>query len=98
MDIECILGSKLNKKLLPVLSSLLLFLGSFGIYLGRYLGWNSWDILQEPFKLFYDIGDRLINPFHHPRTWGMTIFMFLFLSMIYWSFRFVKHRRTDIVR
>jgi len=96
-DIEFILGSKVNKKLLPVLSSILLFLGSFGIYLGRYLRWNSWDILQEPFKLFYDIGDNLINPFRHPRTWGMTIFMFLFLSMIYWSFRFVKNRRTEIV-
>jgi uncharacterized membrane protein len=91
-DIEHILAGKINKKLLPVLSSLLLFLGSFGIYLGRYLRWNSWDILQEPFKLFYDIGDNLINPFHHTRTWGMTLFMFIFLSMIYWSFRFVKNR------
>jgi uncharacterized membrane protein len=95
-DIECILGSKLNRKLLPVLTSLLLFLGSFGIYVGRYLRWNSWDILQEPFKVLYDIGDSLKNPFHHPRTWGMTIFMFLFLSMIYWSFRFLKNRRTEI--
>jgi uncharacterized membrane protein len=96
-DIEFILRSKLNNKLLPVVSSVLLFLGSFGIYLGRYLRWNSWDILQEPFKIFYDIGDNLINPFHHPRTWGMTIFMFIFLSMIYWSFRFVKNRDEEII-
>jgi uncharacterized membrane protein len=95
-DIEFILESKVNRKLLPVVSSVLLFLGSFGIYLGRYLRWNSWDILQEPFKLFYDIGDNLINPFHHPRTWGMTLFMFVFLSMIYWSFRFVKSRDEEM--
>jgi uncharacterized membrane protein len=94
-DIEFILKNKVSNKLLPVISTLLLFLGSFGIYVGRYLRWNSWDILQEPFKLFYDIGDNLINPFHHARTWGMTLFMFLFLSMIYWSFRFVKNRGSE---
>ena len=91
-DIEKILSQKINKKIIPLLSAMLLFLGSFGIYVGRYLRWNSWDIIREPLALLYDIGDNVINPFHHPRTWGMTIFMFLFLYMIYWSFRFVKNR------
>ena len=75
-----------------IISVLLLFLGSFGIYLGRYLRWNSWDIITEPFKLMYDVGDRLINPFEHPQTWGMTILMGLFLNMIYWSFRLIRKR------
>jgi uncharacterized membrane protein len=71
---------------------ILLFLGSFGVYLGRYLRWNSWDIITEPFRLFYDIADRIINPFEHPRTWGMTLFMGLFLTIIYWSFHLVRKR------
>jgi uncharacterized membrane protein len=91
-DIEKILGSKINKKLIPVISSVLLFLGSFGIYVGRYLRWNSWDIIREPLALLYDISDSFINPFQHPKTWGMTFFMFLFLAMVYWSFKIVKNR------
>jgi uncharacterized membrane protein len=72
-----------TKKSYVILISIgLLFAGSFGIYLGRFLRWNSWDIVREPFTLMYEIGDRLINPFEHPRTWGMTLFMGLFLNSI----------------
>lgn len=91
-DIERILSRIIGKTIMPIISVGLLFLGSFGIYVGRYLRWNSWDIIKEPFHLFYDLGDRFLNPLHHPRTWGMTFFMFVFLSMIYWSFRFVRKR------
>jgi uncharacterized membrane protein len=91
-DIEQILSKSLNKTWITIFSIGLLFLGSFGIYLGRYLRWNSWDIITEPFKLIYDIGDSVINPFEHPRTWGMTIFMGIFLNMIYWTFRLIRKR------
>jgi uncharacterized membrane protein len=77
----------------PIFSSVLLFIGSFGIYLGRYLRWNSWDIIAEPFALIYDIGDRFINPFEHPRTWGVTLLMGLFLNLVYWSLRLIKYRK-----
>lgn len=78
---------------IPLFSSVLLFIGSFGIYLGRYLRWNSWDIIAEPFALIYDIGDRLINPFSHPQTWGVTLFMGVFLNLVYWSLRLIKYRK-----
>lgn len=78
---------------IPFFSSVLLFIGSFGIYLGRYLRWNSWDIIAEPFALIYDIGDRFISPFDHPRTWGVTLFMGLFLNVVYWSLRLIKYRK-----
>ncbi|MFT5347748.1 MAG: putative membrane protein [Bacteroidia bacterium] len=102
-DIEKILNRYLIKSRLkgllryrfsiPLFSSLLLFIGSFGIYLGRYLRWNSWDIIAEPFALIYDIGDRFINPFEHPRTWGVTLLMGLFLNLVYWSLRLIKYRK-----
>ncbi|HRG45846.1 MAG TPA: DUF1361 domain-containing protein [Leptospiraceae bacterium] len=91
-DIEKILTKSLSQIWISIISVSLLFVGSFGIYLGRYLRWNSWDIIGEPFNLLYDITDRLINPFDHPRTWGVTIFMGIFLNMIYWTFRMVKKR------
>lgn len=93
-DIQSILKNKINKFWLAFISIGLLFLGSFGIYLGRFLRWNSWDIITEPFKLIYDISDRIINPFSHPRTWGMTILMGLFLNIIYWSFVFIGKRKN----
>lgn len=63
----------------------LIFLTAFGIYLGRYLRFNSWDILNRPWHLFSEIEDRFIHPFQHTRTWGMTIGMGVLLNFIYWS-------------
>jgi uncharacterized membrane protein len=92
-DIEQILLKSMKKTTVRIISVMLLFMGSFGIYVGRYLRWNSWDIITEPFRLAYDIGDRLINPFEHPRTWGMTILMGTFLNILYWSFHLVRKRK-----
>ena len=90
-DIEDTVGRWIKKQWIPVISVGLLFLGSFGVYIGRYLRWNSWDIIRDPFGLFYDIGNRLINPKDH-QTWGMTLFMGLFLNIVYWSFKLIKKR------
>ncbi|MFZ5940194.1 MAG: DUF1361 domain-containing protein [Bacteroidota bacterium] len=92
MDIEKMLSGVLSRFWLILLSVSLLFIGSFGVYVGRYLRWNSWDILTEPFQLLYDIGDRVISPMSHPGTWGMTLFLGIFLNVVYWSFRVIRAR------
>jgi uncharacterized membrane protein len=91
-DIEDLISSFVEQKWIITISCGLLFIGSFGIYIGRYLRWNSWDIIIEPFDLLYDIGDKIIYPLHHPGAWGMTIFMGIFLNMMYWSLRLIRTR------
>ena len=51
----------------------ILFISSFGVYLGRFLRWNSWDIVCHPFRLTTQISDRIIFPFEHLYTWGVTV-------------------------
>jgi uncharacterized membrane protein len=91
-DIERVLSKFMNRKYIPVISIFLLFLSSFGVYLGRYLRWNSWDIIRNPFGLAFDISDRFLDPFSHLGTWGMTAFMGLLLSILYFSFKFIRKR------
>ena len=93
IDIERLLTEYTNTKIVSFISVFLLFTASFGIYIGRYLRWNSWDIIISPFSLFYDISDRIINPLAHPGTWGMTFLMGLLLNMFYWSFKFLNSER-----
>ncbi|MEM1117948.1 MAG: DUF1361 domain-containing protein [Bacteroidota bacterium] len=50
-----------------------LFLSAFGIYLGRELRWNSWDVVAAPDALFADILARLADPLGHPETVVMTL-------------------------
>lgn len=51
----------------------IIFLNAFGIYLGRYMRFNSWDIVADPMSLVVEIADRLVNPWIHGRTWGVTL-------------------------
>ncbi len=89
-NIEIFLKKYLKSNIIPFISVFLLFLGSFGIYIGRYLRWNSWDVIQEPIRLLYNIGSDIKNPFTHPRAFGMTILMGILLNMFYWSLKAIE--------
>lgn len=69
---------------------LLFFISSYGIYLGRFLRWNSWDIINEPARLIYDMSDHVTNPAENASIWAMTLIMGIFLNMIYWSYKVIK--------
>jgi uncharacterized membrane protein len=56
----------------------------FGIYLGRFLRWNSWDLVTNPLSLLQDISPHLLHPLIYWRTWAMTLLFALALSFVYW--------------
>jgi uncharacterized membrane protein len=60
-----------------------LAISGFGIYLGRFLRWNSWDILMDPYGLAADIYVRLTKPLAHPQTLAVTILISGFLTIAY---------------
>jgi uncharacterized membrane protein len=66
-----------------VLAGVSLAASSFGIYLGRSLGWNSWDFVVRPGALLQDIWERLIDPLAYPRGVAMTLALTAVLSTGY---------------
>ena len=62
-----------------------LFLGSFGVYIGRFLRWNSWDILANPVSLLIEIAVRFTNPFLHYRTWIVTMLLTCLFCLLYFA-------------
>lgn len=66
--------------LLPVM-----WLNAWGIYIGRFMRFNSWDILTNPFELFADIGYMLIHPFRNIYPWSMIMVFAIFMTIIYMS-------------
>jgi len=50
-----------------------LFLCGFGIYLGRFQRWNSWQVVTDPLALLADVLARVANPLAHPRTMAITV-------------------------
>ena len=49
-----------------------LALGSFGVYIGRFIGFNSWDALLHPGRVAHVIDTRVESPVDHPRLAGLA--------------------------
>jgi uncharacterized membrane protein len=81
MDIQKMITKKIGHwSWIPI--SAFIFIGSFGIYLGRFLRWNSWDIITHPKGLALDMLQILIHPMQHGRVYAVTLVFgtFLFIS------------------
>lgn len=90
LDVQAVVERRLGWVLgwLTAVGSLLL--SGFGIYLGRYQRWNSWDIVTKPTALLLDVADRFVHPLHHPRTWGVTVLFGGLLVLAYALIRAVR--------
>ncbi len=58
-------------------------LGSVGIYLGRFLRWNSWDVFQAPLALADKAWDRANQPNADERMLGFTVLFALLFLFVY---------------
>jgi uncharacterized membrane protein len=50
-----------------------LLLSGFGIYLGRFMRWNSWDVVTSPERLFGALAAHAGDPSLHARTVAVTL-------------------------
>ncbi|MCA9342986.1 DUF1361 domain-containing protein [Candidatus Saccharibacteria bacterium] len=81
--IQRVLNKFIEQKLIFALMQVVLLLSAFAIYLGRYLRWNTWDIVANPAGLLFDVSDRIINPGTHVHTFVVTGVFFVLLSSTY---------------
>ena len=55
-------------------------LSSIGVYLGRFLRFNSWDVIAKPVELCHGIGNWVTDPLHSSRT---SLFPVLFATFVF---------------
>ena len=58
-------------------------LSGFGIYLGRFLRFNSWDVITQPFKLFDGVSSWVAHPTANSVTLGFPVLFATFLFLAY---------------
>lgn len=82
-NIEQAISTMLKKKVMHITTFSLLFLCGYGIYLGRYERWNSWDIVTQPHLLLSSIVQHVIHPFNNLEVWAISFSFSIWMYLLY---------------
>lgn len=88
-DLQDVLRRRHGNTVSIVFAGAALTSAAFGIYLGRFLRWNSWDLMTRPELLLRDVADRVLNPLSHPTAVAVTVLLSVLLTLWYLAFRVV---------
>ncbi|PWT77366.1 MAG: hypothetical protein C5B59_04210 [Bacteroidetes bacterium] len=58
-------------------------LNAFGVYIGRWLRYNSWDVVANPFQLLGDALDILVHPYTYRYAWSIILCFSIFMTLMY---------------
>ena len=75
-------------------------LSGVGIYIGRFLRWNSWDVVVQPIGLLADLFSRLPDVPNHKRALLVMLLFSMFVALTYLTlhaFTLANHRRVGPV-
>ncbi len=93
-DVQSVVARRFGRMTSWILAVGALLLSGFGIYLGRFLRWNSWDALSNPTTLFHDITLRVIDPFGYRLTFAVTLIYGIALTLGYVALREIDFRAS----
>jgi len=84
---EKILLLKFSNKVTNIIIFFTIFFTSFGIYLGRYLRFNSWDLFISQNSLFTSVWRIFTQSGGYTNVYSYTLLFFIFIYVSYLSFR-----------
>ena len=98
---EILLETVTGRRISTVIIFSVMWLNAFGIYIGRYLRFNSWDIITQPLSLFSAIFEVWLHPFRNKMEWGMIALYAVFMTVLYFTLKklgenFSSHHQKKI--
>jgi uncharacterized membrane protein len=72
-NIYLLLSARFSRRISGISMMIICLLSGFGLYLGRFLRYNSWDVLHRPLSLAGDIWLSLFAAETCKPAWGITL-------------------------
>ncbi len=85
--VELLVSLESGKIITHLLVFAVMWLSALGIYIGRFLRFNSWDVLTDPFSLVEEISELVLHPFDNAYAWGMTLVYGVFMTFLYFTIK-----------
>lgn len=67
-----------------------MILCGYGIYLGRFERWNSWDVITQPYDLTYSVVSHITHPFKNSDAWLISFCFGMWMYLLYKYVRLVR--------
>ena len=82
---ETLLKNSKGKFTAGFIICVVMLLNAFGVYVGRFLRFNSWDIFTNPFSLVPELLDIVCNPYDYRYVWAMSFCFAFFMAILYYT-------------
>ena len=83
LDVEGVLAERFGYHAGLSVTVAVLFLSGFGIYLGRFLRLNSWDVATDPLGVLGLVMQHLLDPLAHDQAWVISALFGTLLTLGY---------------
>ncbi|QCE41846.1 DUF1361 domain-containing protein [Psychroserpens sp. NJDZ02] len=93
LTMESIFKTYVEKRMVSLSLPLLFILVGFGVYLGRFLRFNSWEIINKPYSIIETIFNIVMQPKSHTSAWLFTLCFGLFLGVFYYVFKLLHETK-----
>ncbi|MEP6684143.1 MAG: DUF1361 domain-containing protein [Parafilimonas sp.] len=87
LRIENFLNAVCTRNFANTIMPLLILLCGYGVYIGRYLRYNSWDVITNPFNIIKTSTHHIHHPFQNLNVWLFTFIFSLFLGIMYFTIK-----------
>jgi uncharacterized membrane protein len=87
MQVEQFLRLYMQPKIVQLSCVLFALLCGYGVYVGRYWRFNSWDVVAQPEMLFKASARSIISPHHNVQLWAFTV---AFAALFYTVYLTIK--------
>jgi uncharacterized membrane protein len=87
LQVEQFLGRTVSRRKVQMLVLVFLVLCGYGVYIGRFLRFNSWDVISDPTDLLGESLRHFFLPHQHLPVWRFTMLFSVMLCIIYYSLK-----------
>ncbi len=87
LQVEAYLSKHLKPHKVQRVLWLCMLLCGYGVYVGRYVRLNSWDVVTNPDTVLYTCGTHVLQPHVHLQVWVFTLLFAAMFAMVYYTIR-----------
>jgi uncharacterized membrane protein len=86
-DMERVIHMRYAQVWMRLVTAGIILVTSFGICLGRFFRFNSWDVIAHPIELFKNISIIFLSPYVHTQVYILLVAFFVFLMLAYTAWK-----------